>query len=276
VTFAPEPGFVGRTTPVRYQVVDVGGGTDQGTLRVTVRRGPVAQDDTARTPRGAATTADVVANDDPGLDADGSAARFDRGVVLLESSGLPPGARISPHLDQVSVPGQGHYTVQRVSGDILFVPDPGFTGVAAPVRFRVLAQVRTENGPVLDLYLDSSLRVTVDPATPTARADTATTAVGRPVVVPVLDNDAAGATPVPLVATSVELRLTDGLPIGSALSGDTRTLTVAGRGVFLVAGDGDVTFVPLGTRTGTALTVGYSVADTNGTRSRSTLTVTVR
>lgn len=275
VTFVPERGFVGRTTPVRYSVVALGGGTDEGTLSVTVRRGPTAQDDTGRTPRGVPTTVDVVANDDPGLDADGSRATFDRGVVLFEGSGQPAGARVSPDLDQVTVPGQGRYSVQQVTGDIVFAPVLGFTGAAGPVRFRVRSLVRAQAGFVLDSYLDSYLRITVDPVTPTAHADTAATTVGRPVVVGVLDNDTAGVAAVPLVPTSVRLRLTDELPAGSALSGDTKTLTVAGRGVFLVAGDGDITFVPLGTTTGRVPTVGYSVADTNGTTARSTLVVTV-
>lgn len=125
-------------------------------------------------------------------------------------------------------------------------PDPGFTGTAARVPFRVVAVVRSDHGHENQVYLDSSLQVTVDPVTPTARDDTATTSVDRPVVVTALANAAAGASSVPLVGSSVRLRAEPGLPTGSTLFGDAQTLTVGGHGVFLVAGGGEITFVPFG------------------------------
>lgn len=110
---------------------------------------------------------------------------------------------------------------------------------------------------------------------PVVQSDTATTTVGRPVVVDVLANDRPGSSTVPLVGSSVRLRTSDPLPAGSALYGDTKTLTVAGRGVFLVSGTGQITFVPLGTTRGPVSTIGYQVADAAGTTARATLTVTV-
>ena len=65
------------------------------------------------------------------------------------------------------------------------------------------------------------------------------------------------------------------LPAGSALYGDAKTLKVAGRGVFLVSGTGQITFVPLGTATGPVPRIGYQVADAAGHTARSTLAVTV-
>ena len=111
--------------------------------------------------------------------------------------------------------------------------------------------------------------------TPVARPDTASTAVGQPVVVSVLANDSAAASSVPLVGSSVRLRTTPDLPAGSVLYGDAKTLKVAGRGVFLVSGTGQITFVPLGGATGAVPTVGYQVADAAGQTARSTLQVTV-
>lgn len=111
---------------------------------------------------------------------------------------------------------------------------------------------------------------------PTASPDSASTTVGRPVVVDVLADDHPGSSDVPLVGSSVRLRTSATLPAGSALYGDAKTLKVAGRGVFLVSGTGQITFVPLGTATGPVPTVGYQVADADGRTARSTLDVTVR
>ena len=110
---------------------------------------------------------------------------------------------------------------------------------------------------------------------PVARADTASTTAGRPVVVNVLANDSAAAPTVPLVGSSVRLRTTPDLPAGSVLYGDAKTLKVAGRGVFLVSGAGQITFVPLGGATGAVPRVGYQVADAAGQTARTTLDVTV-
>jgi hypothetical protein len=110
---------------------------------------------------------------------------------------------------------------------------------------------------------------------PTATADSASTTVGHPVIVDVLANDHPGAPTRPLVGSSVRLRTSAPLPAGSALYGDAKTLKVAGRGVFLVSGTGQITFVPLGSATGPVPTVGYQVADVNGATARSSLTVAV-
>ena len=120
---------------------------------------------------------------------------------------------------------------------------------------------------------------------PVARPDTVATRVSRPVVVAVLGNDSTGSPQVPLVGSSVRLRLTPDLP-DPTLYGDAKTLVVPqgqpgpftpapGGGVFLVSGRGEITFVPIGPGPTPQLTVGYQVADANGATARSTLTVTV-
>ncbi|GAA3575658.1 hypothetical protein GCM10022197_35920 [Microlunatus spumicola] len=110
---------------------------------------------------------------------------------------------------------------------------------------------------------------------PVAAPDAAGATVGHPVVVDVLVNDRPGAATRPLDGSSVRLRTTPDLPSGSVLYGDAKTLKVAGRGVFLVSGTGQITFVPLGRATGPVPTIGYQVADVNGLTARSTLSVTV-
>lgn len=111
---------------------------------------------------------------------------------------------------------------------------------------------------------------------PTAAPDTASTTVGQPVIIDALGNDRPGSPDVALVGSSVRLRTTTALPCGSVLHGDAKTLKVPGLGVFLVVGTGQITFVPLGTSTGPAPTIGYQVGDAGGQTARSTLDVTVR
>lgn len=262
VLFVPDPGFVGDTTPVLYQGQDLNGSLVQGTLQVTVRRGAYARADTARTPQGVSLTVDLLANDDPGLQADGTPAVLDGSGAYFLDVGLPPGATRSELQDVVTVPGQGRYSLQP-GGRVVFRPDPRFRGTGTRL---ILSLANRRSG----------MRVTVDPVAPVARPDAVGTGAGQPVVVPVLANDTTGSAAVPLVAPSVRLRLAPDLPTGSALAGDAKSLTIPGRGVFLVSGQGGITFVPQGSVTGAVPTVAYQVADANGTTARSTLKVTVR
>ena len=230
-------------------------------------------------------TVDVFANDDPGTDPAGGTAKPVYGWTQFTTSGLP-GATVSPTLDRLTVPGQGVYTADPGNGAITFDPETGFTGVASEITYGVSYTVERPQLPPATIGLASTLRITVRPDQPVARPETAATTVGHPVVVPVLGNDSAGSTATPLVGSSVRLRLTPDLPAGSVLYGDAKTLVVppgkpgpitpaAGGGVFLVSGRGEITFVPTGYEPSPVLTVGYQVADANGTTARSTLTVTV-
>jgi hypothetical protein len=126
----------------------------------------------------------------------------------------------------------------------------------------------------------------VKAAAPVARPDTVSTTVGRPVVVRVLDNDSPGSPLVPLVGSSVRLRLMGDLHAEPQLYGDAKTLIVnpvfnrpvdplVGGAAFLVSGRGEITVVPLSAKPTNPLTIGYQVADANGVTARSTLTVTV-
>jgi CshA-type fibril repeat protein len=121
----------------------------------------------------------------------------------------------------------------------------------------------------------ATLTVTVTAVTPVALSNWATTAYGTPVDIPVLGNDRAGAATAPLVPAGIRLRLAPDLPTGSTLSGDAKTLTVAGRGTFAARTDGSVVFTPAPAFTGRVPTIGYQVSDANGTSARASITVQV-
>ena len=272
------PGFSGETTPVDYLVADRAGRTARATLSVTVVPGILVRPDTVTTPQGRRVTVDVRANDGPRPGQVGGVPSYPGCCSTSftqpwEAGGQAPGSTLSPEHLQLTVPGQGVYSLDPPSGAITFDPDPRFVGRASPIDLDLTVPLPVPfNGS--SALLQSTLQVTVRGVEPVAHPDSATTGVGRPVVVPVLGNDSAGSAAVPLVGSGVRLRLVSGLPSGSSLDGTTKALTVPGRGVFLVAGDGSITFVPFGPAAGAPLVVGYSVADTNGTRVQSTLTVT--
>ena len=263
VRFDPAPSFVGVTSLVDYSVSDRLDRPDEATLSVTVRPGYLARPDAVTTPQNVPVTLDILANDDPGQNPDGSPAAPASSVAVLDATGLPAGTGPGDSGLARYVPGEGTYRDGYVGGQVTFTPLPGFTGAATPVRF------------LIDNTWTSALQVTVERVTPVAHDDVAGTTTGRPVVVPVLGNDAPGVPQVPLLGSSVRLRLVAGLPPGTTLSADARSLQVPGHGVFVAAGDGEITFVPLDGATGAVPPVGYSVADVNDTTVRATLTVTV-
>ncbi|WP_320669425.1 Ig-like domain-containing protein [Patulibacter defluvii] len=123
LVFTPEPQFVGKADPVRYQVKDSRGNTVGSTYTPTVTPlPPVANPDTTSGPQGKRQVIDPFANDTPG------SVPLDRGsLTLLDKDGNPT--------NRVVIPGQGVYTIE--DGKIVFTPEPQFTGTATPVRYRI-------------------------------------------------------------------------------------------------------------------------------------------
>ena len=273
ILFTPATGFVGDATPVDYRVTDSAGNSARATLTVTVIPGITARWDYVTTRQGHRVTKNIGTNDDHGVSSSTWTA-LPVSSPRLTTRGNPGAVVSGTYQEKLVVPGQGVYSVSPGNGVVTFDPEPGFVGVST-VTLGVTYEVQRPDIGTQPLAFETKLSVTVLASTPVARADSASTSVGHPVVVPVLGNDSPGSPVLPLVGSSVRLRLSAGLPTGSTLSGDTKTLTVPGWGVFGVSGTGQVTYVPLGTATGKVPAVGYQVADTNGTTARASLTVTV-
>lgn len=268
------PGFLGSVV-AEYTITDTAGNSSRAYLSAGLVPGAYAKPDAVTTRQGRAVNANVLVNDYAGRSQlAGSPGTF--ADPRLTTVGLPSGAKLGGSGSVLTVPGQGVYTVSPGNRTVTFVPEPTFRGKASLVTLALRVSVPRLAAEPATFELHPTLQVTVVGADTVAEADRASTDAGEPVVVAVLANDAPGSPVVPLVASSVRLRLAPGLPSGSTLSGDAKTLVVAGRGTFLVSGTGQVTFVPLGTATGAVPAIGYQVADVNGTTARSTLTVTVR
>jgi uncharacterized repeat protein (TIGR01451 family) len=258
VTFTPATGYTGTTPPVEYQITDADGGTDTADLVVTVRPGPSATPDTDTTPQDIDVTVDPLANDTPGLLADGSAGSWDETSVVFPT-GPNPGT-VSNGGKTLTVPGEGVYTIDPVTGEVTFDPEPQFTGVATPVTYQV-----TDSN---DNDVRSTITITVTPIVPVANDDTAGTPFNTPVTLPAVTDDDAGDVTAPLVPDATVFTSPDATNGGKTL--------VTPEGTWQVNADGTVTFTPAPGYTGTTPAVEYEITDENGTTDTAMLTVTVR
>lgn len=267
LTFTPEPTFVGGTTPITYEVVDTNGTPGTGTGTVTVRPGPTAAPNTATTPQNVTVDVDVLVDDVPGQNADGTAGTWDLDTLTFPTDGQPEGATVSADGTQLTVPGQGVYTVDPETFLVTFDPEPGFRGVATPVTYAVT----DSHGNTAT----ATLTITVTGIDPIATDDAAGTPFNTPVLLTGLTDDLAGAESAPLDAAATVFP-SQGQPTGAVVSPDGRQLVLEGVGTFVVQTDGSVLFTPVDGYEGTTAPVVYRIADVNGTTATATLTVTIQ
>ncbi len=179
INFDPEVGFTGAATPQAYTVTDQYGLTASGTLNVTVRSGPVADDASAT------VNPDVTATLNP---------------TVITGTGVLAGVTFADGSASKTVTGEGTWTITLVSGqpEAVFDPLSTFTGVATQQTYVVT--------DVNDLTDTGTLDVTVRTAPTTADASTTVnpgvTATLNPVTTPgtgsitgvLFDNNAASKT----------------------------------------------------------------------------------
>ncbi|MGD9958025.1 Ig-like domain-containing protein [Nocardioides sp.] len=254
ITFSPEAGFTGASTPVGYRVADDNGTTATASLTVTVGSGPVARADSTSTAQNVTVTLNPLTNDAAGVDGDGTTGTLIRSSVTFTGPAATDSGRT------LVVAGQGTWTIDPVTGQVTFDPLAGFTGPTTPAPYSVSDSFGNT--------ATSTITVTVTPITPVAANDTATTPYRTPVTVDVLDNDTAGAASAPLVASSVVFTSAD------ATDGGTR-LVVTGEGSYVVTAQGAITFSPAVGFTGDTSPVTYRVSDANGTTDTATVSITV-
>ena len=257
VVFDPDPGFSGTTSAVTYRIEDENGAVDTATLIVLVRSGPQPEADTATTSQNVDVTLLPLANDTPGLAADGSAGTWHVSSLVFPLAGQPAGASLAIGGKVLVVPDEGTYTIDA-DGEVTFDPLPSFTGTATPVTYEITDSLGNAG--------TATITVTVTAVTPTALDDSARTPSGEAVVIDVLDNDEAGSG-APLVPATLELLdpLTDE-PVAEVV--------VPGEGTWTVV-DSRVRFAPVDGFEGAATPVRYVVEDVNGTPVEATVRVFV-
>jgi CshA-type fibril repeat protein len=208
---------------------------------------PVATDNGTTTPFNTPVTFDVLTDDtsNSGVALDGSLVR------LLDAN--------NSAVTQVSVPGEGVFTVDAVTGAITFTPVDGFAGVST------VSYVVTDS---LGQKATAKFTVTVGrgPVPPVATDNGTTTPLNTPVTFDVLADDTSNSG----VALDPSLvRLLD------ANNNAVTQVSVPGEGVFTVdAATGAITFTPVNGFTGRSF-VNYRVTDSLGQTATAKFTVTI-
>ena len=239
IIFTPLASFTANPTPISYTVKDTGG-LESNPATVTINYPPIATNDTGTGITGSPITVKVINND------------VNTGVPLNPASVQIVGAA-NPG-DPLVVPGQGIWSVNTTTGEIIFTPDSNFKGNPTPISYTVKDTGGLVSNPAL---------VTVN-YPPIAIPDTATGVVGNPVTIDVINNDVK--TGDPLNPASVQI-------VGTTNPGDP--LVVPGQGTWSVnTTTGQITFTPIAGFVGSPDVISYTVKDTIGLVSLPT-TVTV-
>lgn len=261
VTFSPDPALVGDPTPAAYTVADDDGNlSNVATIAVTYGDPPVANDDGVVSAAIAPVTLNPVGND---TDADGT---IDPTTVVLTTAGAPAGSVLSPNGKTLTVPGEGIWSVNLVTGVTTFTPDAALLGDPTPVDYVVSDNNGNLSNPATLTvgYGDRPLAVN------DAQSDLP---LGVPATLNPLANDLdADGT---LNGASVVLTLT-GAPADAVLAADGKTLTVPGQGIWTVnPTSGAITFAPQTGFEDNPTPVAYTVADDVGNISNAaTVTLT--
>ncbi|MEO0612205.1 MAG: Ig-like domain-containing protein, partial [Pseudomonadota bacterium] len=175
LSFIPAANYNGPVPQLTYTISDGNGGTDTALVDITVgdvNDPPVAQNDMAATPEDMPVTVPVLGNDS---DPDGM---IDPTTVMIEDPNTP-----GTFVTMLTVPGEGTFEVDPMSGDITFTPEPNFNGPVTPITY----QVMDDDGTPVTAMLTVSVGDVNDP--PVAMDDMATTPEDMPVTIPVVGND---------------------------------------------------------------------------------------
>ncbi|TXI05581.1 MAG: DUF11 domain-containing protein [Pseudorhodobacter sp.] len=125
ITFTPEAGFIDAPTPVRYRFADDQGNlSNTATVSVSFTTPPVAADDNGEYIPGNSVT--IAALDD---DSSPSGRPLDPASVQIVGTAGPG--------QPLVVAGEGTWSVDTTTGNIIFTPEPGYTGDPTPIRYTV-------------------------------------------------------------------------------------------------------------------------------------------
>jgi len=225
LTFTPEPGFTTDPTPIVYILTENSTGlSDTATVNIDyVEIPPVANDVKVRgIIPGSQATINIVAND---LLGDGTSVK--PGLVTIDLDPLNEGIQT-----ELVVKGEGVWKYNLLTGELTFIPEPGFTTDPTPIVYLLV-----ENATGLsDIAVVSIDYVEVPPI---ANDDISKGNVtGASVNVNILDNDLlSDGTPAKPGFVTIDLDPeTEGIQV---------TLVIAGEGTWSYnPAAGELTFVP--------------------------------
>lgn len=252
-TFTPVTGFVGSPAPVRYEANSLSGQKAEGTGQVAIfypdpRTLPAntsaaqgvtqESDDTHDRNEGRATQDMFPTLPTAWYGQEDSPVKFD----LVDPSGNVVETTNDKGQPTFTVENVGTYTLDPVKGLATFTPVPSFTGPAP--RVEIQTKGITGGEELKAAYNPFVYPVGVEIPSAFERADQ----VGSPVdVTPIYERTNEDGTRDELASVNPETIqiVADGLPDGSVISEDKKSVTVPGEGSWTVDEAGKFTFTPL-------------------------------
>ena len=242
LTFSPAPGFTGTPTPQAYTVADLAGNRSAPVAVTLTDATPPSLSDDRADFTGSSVTIPVLANDAAGEPVDPG-----RVSLVVPPAGIAVTSDADGDVVGYEIPGEGAWTVTP-TGELVFVPAPGFTGTPSPAEYTVTDASGNRATTPATVRLD-------DLSAPNGVADSGVFD-GSAITLDVLANDAGGE---PVDPASVQL-------VGTSAPGEP--LRVPGEGSWTVdPATGALTFTPEPGFTGTPTPQAYTVADAEGNRS---------
>ena len=222
ITFTPNKTFTGPAKPVKVQIKDVNGTKVETTYTPTVTDVTITSEDKeSSAPQGKTQTGT------PTFKVSSPDVRI-TGYKLLNPTGNTP-----VEGNEIEVPDQGTYRINPTTGEVTFIPKPGFTGPATGIT----VQATDENGETKDAkYKPTVNALTITPQPVTTTNIQGETQEGTPTFsVPAESNN----------VTVTSRKLVD--PVDQT---EKDSVKVEGKGTFTIDGNGKVTFTPLPTYKG--------------------------
>ena len=246
ISFTPNKDFVGTATPVKVQIKDVNGTKVETTYTPTVTDVTMESvDKTSEAPQGQTQT---------------GKPEFTISSPNVQITGyklVDPVSKTPVDSTEIEVPEQGTYKIDKTTGQVTFIPKPGYTGTTDGIT----VQATDENGETKDAkYTPKVTPLTVTPENKTSKNIQGVPQEGTPTFTIPEGVPNASITSRKLVDP------TDNTPKDS--------VTVEGKGTFVIDETGKVTFTPVPSYTGEvpAIEVEATVTVTNEKNEPATIT----
>ena len=246
ISFTPNKDFVGTATPVKVQIKDVNGTKVETTYTPTVTDVTMESvDKTSEAPQGQTQT---------------GKPEFTISSPNVQITGyklVDPVSKTPVDGTEIEVPEQGTYKIDKTTGQVTFIPKPGYTGTTDGIT----VQATDENGETKDAkYTPKVTPLTVTPENKTSKNIQGVPQEGTPTfTIP------EGVTNASITSRKLVDPL-DNTPKDS--------VTVEGKGTFVIDETGKVTFTPVPSYTGDvpAIEVEATVTVTNEKNEPATIT----
>ena len=216
ITFTPKKTFTGQAKPVRVQIKDANGTKVETTYTPTVTDVTMSSTDAT-----SSALQGVTQTGRPSFTISSTEVSI-AGYKLLNPTGNTP-----VDGNEVVVPNEGTYRIDPTTGEVTFVPNPGFTGPAAGIS----VQATDANGETAS----ARYTPTVNPLKVTPKDKTSMNIQGEP-------QDGTPTFTLPAGVTNATV--TSRKLVDPADKVEKDTVVISGKGTFTINRNGKVVFTP--------------------------------